>query len=71
MNLNPMGLSAVTSTPYIQPNTANPTPNPQIGATPTGANSMGLSWPIPLYREPVSISDVPRGFVVASTGTPR
>jgi hypothetical protein len=48
--LNPMNVGA-PGAPYQQPS-GNPTPNPYIANFPTGANVMGLSWPLPPYAQP-------------------
>lgn len=51
MNLNPMGLTAVTSVPYVQPNTANPAPNPQIASYATGRNPLAIVGPQSVHVE--------------------
>ena len=32
---------------YVQPNTSNPTPNPQITTPPPNGNPMALTFPVP------------------------
>lgn len=49
--LNPMNIGA-PGAPYQQPNSGNPAPQVGVANYPTGANSMGLTWPIPSYIQP-------------------
>ena len=51
---------------YIQPNTANPPPNPLVTVQPhplghPSGNPLQLTWPIPRHVEKLSDKDDPQG----------
>lgn len=56
---NPMNLTAVSPTNYVQPNTAAPAVNANVASYPVGANVLNLTWPIPAYTQPVDPHPAP------------
>ncbi len=61
MNLNPLNLTAVSPTNYVQPNTANPAPNLAIANFPTGSDVLQLRYvTVPAkFAQPLSATDSP------------
>jgi hypothetical protein len=52
LQLNPMGISGPNSSGnYVQQNTGAPTVNANVASYPVGANSDGITWPIPAYTQ--------------------
>lgn len=49
---NPLNAGPTQPSPYVQPNTANPTVNANVASYPVGANTLDLTWPIPAYVQP-------------------
>jgi hypothetical protein len=63
-NLNPIGINGPGwSGNYVQPDYRVPS---AVATSPTGANSLNLSWPIPQYVQPKSTKDLPNGYATPS-----
>jgi hypothetical protein len=53
---NPLRIASITK--YIHPN--NPSAVAQLAPTTVNKNPMALTWPIPVFTEPLSIKDLPQ-----------
>jgi hypothetical protein len=63
-NPNPMGITGPTSPAWKEQNDYRaPVVNANVVSYPIATNVLLLTWPLPIYVNPVSVKDDPQGTI--------